>query len=120
MIGRHVFGQPIEPRLLAVSYMEGDTFMLIINFDGSAVIAYPYLTTYVGIRNRVIVLVVGKLNGIILLHGHLFAFLYLVRFTRKGLQNGLFLSQENIPPALGAVLIRLLIECIQVDPDMMV
>jgi hypothetical protein len=77
-----VFGYPVEPRLLAVSHMEGDTFMPVINLDSSAVIAYPYLTPYVSIGDRVIVLVVGKLNSIILLHAHLFAFLYLVRLTR--------------------------------------
>jgi hypothetical protein len=74
VIGGHVLGDTVKRGLIAAPNMEGNAFMPVIDLDRFVVKLNPHLTAHVLIRNGVIMLVIGKLYGIVLLYGYLFAF----------------------------------------------
>jgi hypothetical protein len=83
MIGRHMFVDTVKLRLVATADMEGNTFVLIEYFYCPAIIAHPYFVSDILIWDCVIMLVIGKLDGIVSLYGYLFSFFHLVWLRGK-------------------------------------
>ncbi len=69
VISRHVIGYAVKQGLIAASNMEGNAFMLVIDLDRFVVKLNLHLAAHVLVRNGIIMLVIGKLDGVVLLYG---------------------------------------------------
>src|SRR6185437_1262954 len=118
VVGGHVVSQTVEFGFIAASDMEGNAFLPMVDLYGSVVEVYPHLTAHVGIRNGVVVAVIRQLDSIVLLYGHLFPFPDPERLRWKRLENRLFQPRKDVPAAFRAILVRFVIEFVQVDADM--
>ena len=65
VIGRHVIGDPVKQGFIAASNMEGNAFMLVIDFHRLVIKLNPHLASHVLVRDSVIMLVIRKLYSVV-------------------------------------------------------